>query len=68
MVINNSGNLTKEYFIAYVKLIMVSTETSIESAKSKAFERQISFGIVRQAVHPSISIQPARSSNHFLAV
>lgn len=39
MVINNSGNLSKDYFIAYLKLIMASTEPSLEKAKEIIFLR-----------------------------
>ena len=42
MVINKGGNLSKEYFRAYLELIMNSMEVSIESAKEKAFSRLFS--------------------------
>lgn len=39
MVINNGGNLSKEYFIAYLSLIMNSRQCTIEKAKEITFER-----------------------------
>ncbi len=39
MVINKGGNLSKEYFKAYLELIMNSMGVSIEAAKEKAFSR-----------------------------
>ncbi|MDE5055427.1 hypothetical protein NDK25_24735 [Niallia taxi] len=42
MVINKGGNLSKEYFKAYLELIMNSMGLSIELAKEKAFSRLFS--------------------------
>ena len=42
MVINKSGNLSKEYFKAYMKLIMESMGVSVEMTKEKAFSRLFS--------------------------
>uniref|UniRef100_UPI003F4991E7 hypothetical protein n=1 Tax=Niallia taxi TaxID=2499688 RepID=UPI003F4991E7 len=42
MVINKGGNLSKEYFKAYMELIMNSMGLSIETAKEKAFLRLFS--------------------------
>ncbi|KAB7672213.1 hypothetical protein [Bacillus sp. B1-b2] len=42
MVINKGGNLSKEYFKAYMELIMNSMGVSIETAKEKAFSRLFS--------------------------
>ncbi|EOR21647.1 hypothetical protein ABW02_26015 [Niallia circulans] len=42
MVINKGGNLSKDYFKAYLKLIMNSLEVSIELAREKAFARLFS--------------------------
>lgn len=39
MVINNGGNLSKEYFIAYLSLIMNSRQCNLEKAKEITFER-----------------------------
>lgn len=39
MVINKGGNLSKEYFKAYLELIVNRMGLSIESAKEKAFSR-----------------------------
>ena len=39
MVINKGGNLSKEYFIAYLKLIMNSRQCTLEKAKEITFER-----------------------------
>ncbi|MBL5874949.1 hypothetical protein HV417_15865 [Bacillus sporothermodurans] len=39
MLINNDGNLSKEYFIAYLKLIMSSRKCTLEKAKEITFER-----------------------------
>ncbi|MCM3441320.1 hypothetical protein AB3Z07_27565 (plasmid) [Metabacillus halosaccharovorans] len=39
MVINHAGVLKKEYFIAYLKLIINAFECSIEQAKAITFER-----------------------------
>lgn len=42
MVINKGGNLSKEYFKAYLELIINSMGLSIESAREKAFSRLFS--------------------------
>lgn len=34
MIVNHGGNLSKEYFLAYIKLVMNSKECSIETAKN----------------------------------
>lgn len=39
MVINHAGALRKEYFIAYMKLIMNAFECPIEQARDLTFER-----------------------------
>ncbi|OHR73754.1 hypothetical protein HMPREF3291_18345 [Bacillus sp. HMSC76G11] len=39
MVINHAGALRKEYFIAYMKLIMNAFECPIEHARDLTFER-----------------------------
>ncbi|MGV3487489.1 MAG: hypothetical protein ACO1OC_02760 [Tuberibacillus sp.] len=39
MVINNGGNLSKEYFVAYFLLIMDSRQVTLDKAKEIAFER-----------------------------
>lgn len=39
MVINNGGNLSKEYFKAYLTLIMTSMGVSVEMAREKTFTR-----------------------------
>ncbi|KGR74259.1 hypothetical protein [Ureibacillus sinduriensis] len=33
MVVNNGGNLSKEYFIAYLKLIMIAKNCSFDEAQ-----------------------------------
>lgn len=33
MIVNHGGNLPKEYFLAYIKLVMNSRNCSIETAK-----------------------------------
>ncbi|MED4850979.1 hypothetical protein P9386_03825 [Caldifermentibacillus hisashii] len=39
MIINNGGNLSKEYFIAYLSLIINSKQCTLEEAKQLTFER-----------------------------
>lgn len=39
MIINNAGSLRKEYFIAYMKLLMNAFECSIEVAKERTFAK-----------------------------
>jgi hypothetical protein len=39
MTINHAGALKKEYFIAYMNLIMNAFECSVEEAKDRTFER-----------------------------
>lgn len=38
MIVNHGGNLPKEYFSAYIKLVMNSRNCSIESAKDITME------------------------------
>lgn len=39
MVINNGGNLSEEYFISYLSLVMNSRKCTLEEAKEVTFER-----------------------------
>ena len=39
MVINNGGNLSKEYFVAYLSLIMNSRKCTLEKAREITFSR-----------------------------
>ncbi|WP_019156790.1 hypothetical protein [Robertmurraya massiliosenegalensis] len=34
MIVNHGGNLSKEYFLAYIKLVMNSRNCPIETAKA----------------------------------
>lgn len=36
--VNHGGNLPKEYFISYLKLVMTSRELTVEEAKEFTFE------------------------------
>ncbi|HEO8420411.1 hypothetical protein ABW02_15295 [Niallia circulans] len=57
MVINKGGNLSKEYFKAYLKLIMDSMEVTIDLAKEKAFSRLFS---------NNVSTLGSKSYNNFI--
>lgn len=39
MVVNHGGNLSKDYFIAYLKLIMIAKNCSAICAKEDMFQR-----------------------------
>ncbi|MDH5163412.1 hypothetical protein [Heyndrickxia oleronia] len=39
MVINNGGNLSKDYFLAYISLITNAKQCSVDQAKEILFKR-----------------------------
>lgn len=48
MTINHSGNLSEEYFVAYMKLIMNTCEYSVDRAKEYTFQRL--FGLEKESM------------------
>lgn len=38
MIVNHGSTLTKEYFLSYLNLIIISRNCSVEQAKELAFE------------------------------
>jgi glucuronate isomerase len=43
MVINHAGSLKKEYFTAYMKMVMNAFECPVERAKELTFQRLFGF-------------------------
>ncbi|PFN04525.1 MULTISPECIES: hypothetical protein [Bacillus cereus group] len=48
MTINHAGNLSEEYFVAYMKLIMNACQYNVDRAKEYTFQRL--FGLEKESM------------------